>query len=110
MFFLGGVSSDDQILLPVERYSLVTREHEIVSKMPDDRGYFCACAFINKIYVIGGGDGKVTFDSCLQFDADKCEWKKTSKMNRAREAAACEVFEGIYNKFLFESFHLKNSR
>ena len=47
VFFLGGVSPDYQVSLPIEKYSLASHEYQKVSEMPDDRGFYCA--FINKI-------------------------------------------------------------
>ena len=60
--------------------------------MNDDRNYFCVCAFIDKIFMIGGvSDGVITI-SCLQFDTIDKSWNEVVKMKEARSSAACVVF------------------
>ena len=57
--------------------------------------YFCACSFINNLYLFGGyASNGVTLRTCLKYDFQNGNWKKISDMNDSRELAACTVFEG----------------
>ena len=76
--------------------------------MNDDREYFCVCAFMDKIFIIGGNIGDRRTNSCLQFDTSDYSLKEVSKMNEVREHAACTVFEekvivsgGLNNNYNF---------
>ena len=66
--------------------------------MFDDREDFCVSAFINKIFIIGGcdynSDGSFVTSSCLEFNTKDNNFKEISKMNVARESAACAVLQG----------------
>ena len=66
---------------------------------------FCACAFMDKVFIIGGyyfvrDDNELyepEFDatnSCLQYDTKDNTWKEVVGMNEARRNTACAVFEG----------------
>ena len=62
--------------------------------MYDNRQFFCACGFMDKVIVIGGikrNEGKT--NSCLQFDTKDYSWKEVARMNNVRYLAACVVFE-----------------
>ena len=61
--------------------------------MNDDRNDFCACAFMDNIFVIGGVINRVRISSCLQFCTRDKSWKEAAKMNEARSSAAYAVFE-----------------
>ena len=66
-----------------------------VAHMYDDRKYGCACAFMDKIVIIGGGTRYMNAtDSCWQFDTKDNSWKEVARMNDARILAVCAVFEG----------------
>ena len=62
---------------------------------------FCACSFVDKIYLFGGyntGYNKCsTLTSSLQFDpngAGNNKWKEVVRMNQKRYHASCVAFEG----------------
>ena len=62
--------------------------------MPDERQCFCACSFMNKVYLFGGHDWKSGYlKSCLDFDANKIRWKEAAKFNEEKSLAACSIFE-----------------
>ena len=61
--------------------------------MPGDRQVFCACAFVNNIYVFGGYERGGGTSSCLEFDAKLLKWKEVEKMNEAKHGAASSIFE-----------------
>ena len=56
--------------------------------MNDDRDYFCACGFMDKIFFIGGINNRVRTNTCLQFDTSDCSWKKVFKAYDAISSAS----------------------
>ena len=81
--------------MSIEKYSPTNKTWNKVATMYDDRTYFCACVFMNNIFVIGGREhGLTPFDSSLQFDTKSYKWKQTASLNEARDNAACSVFKG----------------
>ena len=82
--------------LTVERYSPSTNTWNEVADMYDDIIKFCACAFMDKVFIIGGyiGNDEQYTETCLVFDTESYKWKKVASMNEARIKAACSVFEG----------------
>ena len=96
VYVFGGLDVNRKMTMSVEKYSLDSKEWKIVAEMHEYREDFCTCAFMNKIFAMGGdmpGKKKVT-NSCLQFDTSDYKWKEAGAMNQARMAAACAVFEG----------------
>ena len=92
VYVFGGIDADADIV-SVERYSPVTNAWEIVADMHDDRENFCACSFVDSVYVFGGYlEGKI--NSCVKFDIKTRQWKKVAEMNEARSHASCAVFQG----------------
>ena len=55
---------------------------------------FCACALVDKIYIVSGSRGKKLIDSCTQYDPINSEFKELSGINKARYFSACAVFQG----------------
>ena len=78
----------------VDKYSLTSKKWSQVAEMYDNRKFFCACPFMDKIFIIGGNKDGVKTSSCLQFDTIDYSWKEVAKVNEARSNAACAVFEG----------------
>ena len=79
----------------IETYSLLTKTRKNAAVMFDKRGGFCACAFIDQIFIIGGYNATAgCCNSCLRFDTNDNKWKEVAKMKQARALAACAVFEG----------------
>ena len=60
--------------------------------MYDVRRNFCACAFMDKIFIIGGVNINST-NSSLQFDTKDYSWNEVARMNQSRGLSACEVYE-----------------
>ena len=54
LFVFGGFDKNKDWVRSVEKYSLTSRKWSQICEMHDYRSYFCACAFMNKIFVIGG--------------------------------------------------------
>ena len=66
--------------------------------MFDERTSFCACAFMDKIFILGGHcfnkhDDWIVMNSCLQFDSNDNSWKEVCEMKEEREVSACIVFQ-----------------
>ena len=77
-----------------DKYSPSTDSWSRVGVMCDNRRVFCVCAFMNKIFVIGGiYDDGIETNSCAVFDVTEKNWKKVAGINEARKLAACVVFQ-----------------
>ena len=77
----------------IEKFSVISKTWSQVAKMNVTREYFCACAFIDKIFLVGGKKIGGRTNSCLQFDTSDYSWEEVAKINGARSSAACAVFE-----------------
>ena len=84
----------------VDRYSFFTKTWKKVTDVPNKRQFFCACAFMDNIYLFGGRfyqhrnhNRYYVTRSCLLFDRNKFELKEVAKMHQAKTEAACAVFE-----------------
>ena len=61
---------------------------------------FCACAFINKMFIFGGyyngdySDNSSITNTCLQFDVSNKSLIKIAEIKMPRIYAACVVFDG----------------
>ena len=83
----------------VEKYSPNTNTWSKVANMFDNRNYFCCCAFIDKIFVIGGvvwktKTNKTVVNTCLQFSTKNKKWKQAAGMEQARHLADSAVYKG----------------
>ena len=79
-----------------QKYCLTSRswEKEIVFDFILLKCY-CACAFMDHIYLIGGHDRSVRITrTCLKLNAGGNILDRISPLNRRRWDAACTVFEG----------------
>ena len=56
----------------------------------DFRDYFCVCALMSSVYILGGD----LSDSCLKFDVESKKVMEVAKMNASRWKAACCIFQG----------------
>ena len=52
---------------------------------------FCACCFIDSVYVIRGFSKRNT---CIKFDTCRGQWNEVASLNEGRYNAVCTVFEG----------------
>ena len=52
------------------------------------------CAFMSKIYVMGGLGDMGFMPDCIEFDTKNCEWKRVCDMHESRAKPASAVFEG----------------
>ena len=90
--FVGNDNSEDTVLR-VDKYSLITNTWKHVTDMPANRDGCCACAFMNKIFIIGGCFFK-HFYNCLTFDTKQKKWNEVAKMKEAGAFGACAIFQG----------------
>ena len=93
VYVFGGFYDYHRTINQVEKYSFATNRWNVVADMYDNRHDFCACSFMDNIYVIGGLDGEV-IDSCLEFNTKNHEWKEVDWLHEERALAACSAFEG----------------
>ena len=68
IYVFGGFDNNDYWIKSVDKYSLTSKKWTHVDKMNNDFRYFCACAFMDKMFLIGGKKGEDRTNSCLQFD------------------------------------------
>ena len=98
IYVFGGYDNDNKLIRSIEKYTPHNNSWTKVAEMYDDRGYYCVCAFMDKIYIIGGWLGKlkpwIVYNNCFQFDTKSCQLKQVSQMEEGRSGAACVVFEG----------------
>ena len=95
VYVFGGKNSNYNLpILSIDKYSHSTNAWSIVSYMIDARKYFCVCAFMDKIFIIGGNIHRTIINSCLQLDTKDNNLKEFSRMDEAKTSAACTVFEG----------------
>ena len=77
----------------VEKYSLSTGCWEKVADMhgrePDD---FCVCAYLDKIYVLGGYDKEFSPAKTCRLDTADSSWEEVAGVQGERGSAACAVF------------------
>ena len=106
IFVFGGWNKDNDLIKSVDKYSLTSNTWSQIAEMNNDCIFFSLCAFIDKIFIIGGKKDGVRTNGCLQFDTSDYSWKEIAKMNEARSCAACAVFE---EKIVF-SGGLSNNR
>ena len=92
--YVFGGKSKKGFSKSVEKYSPVNKTWNQVTDIPDKRQHFCACAFIDIIYLFGGCIKGVGINSCLKFDAKTLKWEVIAKMNITRSRAACAIYEG----------------
>ena len=94
IFLFGGYNHINYVK-NIEKYSLANNTWEYVGNMYKDIKDFCACAFMDKIYIIGGMKEYEYFtDLCMGFDTKDNKWSKVARMNEIRSNAASAVFEG----------------
>ena len=61
LYVFSGLDNNVGLITSVEKYSPSTKTCNKVADRYDNRRYFCGCAFIEKIFIIGGcyyGDGE----------------------------------------------------
>ena len=90
VYVFGGFGNNFNHIMSVEKYSAITNTWETIAKMCDNRIHFCACSFIDNVYIIGGTCG----NSCFEFNIKERTWNEVASMNEARWAASCAVFDG----------------
>ena len=102
VYVFGGRDKSGTHIMSIEKYSSLTNKWTVIAYMFDQRKNFCACAFMNKIFIFGGYylENDYITNSCLQFEtkeekfSDEIFWKEVSGMKEERCGEACVVFKG----------------
>ena len=97
IFVLGDYYNppDEVYSKSVEKYSFITNTWNKVAELVDDLKGHCACAFMDKIFVIGGlKENTIVSNCCMQLDTKDYKWHQIANLKEARGYAACSVFEG----------------
>ena len=100
----GGYDGRFNQVMPVEKYSPATNTWDVIAQMYEDRVFYCACSFVDSIYVIGGYLNGFT-NSCLEFNTKNNSWRETASTNVARINSSCAVFE---ERIVVSGGHLHN--
>ena len=94
VYVVGGFAAFDStisrhnFLNLIEKYSPITNTWCKVTDMYDDRYLFCSCAFMDKIFFIGGSSR-----NSLQLNTKNLRWKEISATIRERRLASCVAYE-----------------
>ena len=64
--FVFGGSNDEGRPRSVEKYSPVFKKWVKIRDIPDERKDFCACAFLDKIFLVGAQKMNLVFDLILK--------------------------------------------
>ena len=85
--------------MSVEKYSFSSNSWNEVSRISENRDSFCACAFMDHIFMFGGCSNEKHFfdrvtDSCLKFNTNDNNLKEICRMNIERVHASCVNFQG----------------
>ena len=76
------------------KYSSITKTWKKVTVIYKIRNGFSACAFMDKIYIVGGSDkNKISSKSCIELNTTDRTHTYTQKMYEGRTKAAVAVFE-----------------
>ena len=82
-------------LMIVKRYSLKTNTWDKVADMYNKQKGFSSCAFMNKLFILGGHHtNQVATSLCLHFDTKNYSWNERAGMIETRKFASCAVFNG----------------
>ena len=81
-------------IISVKKYSPTTKSWKKLVGKYTNRANFCTCYFMGNVYIIGGAHSGKSSASCITFNTKNLTWKIIARMNEARSAAACSVFEG----------------
>ena len=82
-----------KVNLSVDKYSETTKRWEKLADVDKNRHFYCACSFMNNIYVIGGKLKNVS-NSCIKFNTKDNSWTDIANMKECRKFSACTVYEG----------------
>ena len=90
----GGLDPKQKPLKSVKKYSPVSKTWNYVCDLPDERQDFCACSFIDKIFLFGGYSYESWYTNfCIQLDTKILKWKQMANMNQAKSRAVCAIYE-----------------
>ena len=90
VYVFGGKDYEDEPIMTVEKYSIKNNTWENIANMYDDRTNFCACSFMDSVYVIGGYYSR----TCIKFNTNNRQWNEVASLNERRDTAACAVYKG----------------
>ena len=93
-YAIGGIDNNGNVIMSVEKYSLITKTWKKVADMYDDRSHFCTCYFKGEVFIIGGARSGYSTASCYTFNTTNHTWDRTSGMIETRSFADCSVFKG----------------
>ncbi|XP_035677749.1 kelch-like protein 12 [Branchiostoma floridae] len=103
MLVIGGFGSQQSPVDTVEKYNPKTEEWEFLPAITKKRRYVASCSLNDRVYVIGGYDGRSRLSTveCLDyhmFSRHKNEtWRNISSMTHRRGlASACVMGDHIY--------------
>ena len=74
-------------------YSFLNKIWKNAADMTEDIEGFCVCAFMDKIFALGGSITGSIVNSCAEYDVNGNKWRQVSSMSQGRYYASCVVFQ-----------------
>ena len=93
IYILNRYFYESKVILSVDKYLETTKRWEKLADVDKNRHFYCACSFMNNIYVIGGKLKSLT-NSCIKFDTKDESWTEIASIKERRKSPACSVYEG----------------
>ena len=86
----------DKSIISTEIYSEKTKSWSNLDFTIKEKCCYCVGSFMGKMYLIGGYNisYEESLSSSYSYNFDSNTWIETAKLNKARDCAACTVFEG----------------
>ena len=88
--YVFGAGNDGDSKLFVQKYSYTTKIWEKLADMYDGCFNYCACSFMDKVFILGGS----LSSSCIEFNTTTRKWRQVARMKESRRNSSCTVFEG----------------
>ena len=86
----------DKSIISTEIYSEKTKSWSNLDFTIKEKCCYCVGSFMGNLYLIGGYNisYEESLSSSYSYNFDSNTWIETAKLNKARDCAACTVFEG----------------
>ena len=96
VYVFCGYDRSMRLVSSIEKYTIATNTWTKATDMVDDRQNYSVCAFMDKIFIVGGcyRNGTVVSNCCLYYDTKNCNFDEVRRMNEPRQRSACTAFKG----------------
>ncbi|CAI2375158.1 unnamed protein product [Moneuplotes crassus] len=90
ILIMGGKTSDGKRTDLIQEYNPKTNKLQDFGRLPKPMSGFSALCMVNKIYIIGGNDGKIR-NNVECFDLETKEWTQLSPLNQKRDELSAAI-------------------